>query len=458
VRGMELDDNQCWSAVKARDARFDGRFFTGVKTTGIFCRPVCPAPHPKRENVGFHKSAAAAFAAGFRPCLRCRPELAPSAFAWLNGEKLVAQAMDIIQSRLGDPPTVEALAAQIGVTDRHLRRLFDTHMGATPMEVIAVQRLLFAKQLLAQTTLPLTDVALAAGYGSVRRFNDAVRQAWQRTPSDLRKLEPPANPRAALSVRLPLKSEQGDANEWTRLVQYYRLRALPGIESVDDTGFARSFMSHGHTGWFEVSPEPQGLAVTRIAQHLAQDPLIAPLVAAHGVPRLAVAWDPFEITVRAILGQQVSVKGATTLAGRIIAKFGEPAATGHANITRHFPTPQVLADADLGGLGLVGARINAIRTLARTMADDAAFFTRLTSPEQAEAALTALPGIGPWTAQYAAMRALGLPDCFPTHDLGLVRVAQKLGFTGNAKAIDVYAQRWAPWRSYAALVLWMSES
>ena len=481
-----LATDTCYAAVKARDARFDGSFFTAVRTTGIFCRPICPAPTPKLENVSFHKSAAAAFAAGYRPCLRCRPELAPQAHAWLSGARLSAQVTEEIKRRLDDPPSVAEMATYAGVSERHLRRLFEEHLGTSPQAVLDTERLLFAKHLLSATALPVTQIASAAGYGSIRRFNDAFKAAYGNPPSALRRGTAAFNQHSD-TTQLRMHLVVKPPFDWARLMHWHGPRAIPGVESIDATRYCRTLRLGNTIGWFEVAPVKDGLDFTLhaamshgLAGHLArvrqmldlsaniaqigaqlhdrvaEDALLERLLEHSPIGRLPGAWDPFELTVRAVLGQQVSVKGASTLMRRVVERHGTP--SGIAHLPLCFPTPAALADANLDGLGITGARIRTLQALGRAVAEQPAFFTGIKTVEEAVGRLTRLPGIGPWTANYVAMRGLGLPDAWPTKDIGLVRAARALGFEGNFKALDAAAEAWRPWRAYVAFALWMSET
>ncbi len=476
-------DDARYLAFVARDARYDGQFFVAVKTTGIFCRPVCTVRKPLRRNVVFYPSAAAAFAAGFRPCLRCRPELAPDLARTLGATSYLQRAVRLIADGALDQGSTEALAARIGVTDRHLRRLFDEHLGASPIAVAQVRRLLFAKQLIEQSSLPLVDVAVAAGYGTVRRFNDAVRGAYARTPSDMRAQARGARQQGAASgIRLEL-AHVGPL-DWAAMLGYLRARAYAGVETADDGVYRRAFAIDGRAGYVEVQPARAGTALglvvhipavealgavvaavkrvfdldanlPRIEADLAQDPWLRAAIAARPGLRVPGAWAPFEIAVRAILGQQVSVAAATTFAARIVRAHGAPLVWEHQappGLTHAFPTPQALADAPLEALGIVRARAAAIRALARRVAQEPDFFARFADIDDALTQLCALPGIGVWTAQYIAMRGLGEPDGFPHRDLGLMRAYAQAGY--DARQLDAHAERWRPWRAYAAMHVW----
>ena len=487
--------DELFRAYETRDARFDGRFFVGVKTTGIFCRPVCPARTPLRRNVRFFSSAASAFAAGLRPCLRCRPERAPVLRALAGGEALVARALGAIDAGDLNEGSMEDLSARIGVTSRHLRRLFETHLGATPVQVAQTRRLLFAKQLIEESALPLGDIAFAAGFNSVRRFNTAFRDSYTRAPSALRRsvlvaAEPSLKGAAGHGTLIRLGAMPVES--FTQLLSFYRTRAFRGVEAVDGTRYARSINAGTSAGCIEVRQDARSgmLSLVCATPDLAQLPRVvarvkrmfdldAPLAAVQGhllqdrllrpalkqPVRVPCAWDAFELAVRAVLGQQISVKAATTLSGRLVERFGAPLPEyvwrDDAGPTRLFPPAEVLAHAraaDVCALGIIRARAETLIALARHVAADAGWRTRYTGLEGFAAELTALPGIGPWTAHYIAMRGFADPDAFPASDLGLLRSAHALGIGTTPRALERHAERWRPWRAYAAQALWNFKS
>lgn len=479
------DPQVCEQARLSRDARFDGLFFTAVTTTGIYCRPVCPAPPPRRENVTYYPNAAAAEAAGFRPCLRCRPELSPGNDAWRRGDATVARALTLIdQGLLADEP-LAALAHRVGLGERQLRRLFVERLGAAPLGVHGTRRLLFAKQLLTETTLPITEVALAAGFGSLRRFNACFREAYRMAPRELR-----GRPRAATDEPLTLLLGYRPPYEFEAMLDFLRTRALPGVEAVDGDSYARVIAPpdddpHAPPGWLRVSAAEDGGHALRLQVHgvaparllpivtrlrrmfdldadpqviaatLSTDPLLEPLLHRHPGLRLPGGWDGFEIAVRAILGQQVSVAAARTLAARLSQRFGRPLVSPCApGLDRLFPTPAALADADLASIGVMPARAETIRGVARALLDGRIDFNAERTLDDFTARWVALPGIGPWTAQYIAMRALGHPDAFPTEDLVLRRTATGGESALTARALSARAEGWHPWRAYAVIQLW----
>lgn len=476
----------CYRAIKARDPRFDGRFFITVRSTGVYCRPVCPARTPKRENCDFVPSAAAAEAAGYRSCLRCRPETAPGTPAWAGSSASVARALRLIDQGALDDDGVDALADRLGLGARHLRRLFLRHVGATPQAVAANRRLLIAKQLISDTAMPMSEIAFAAGYGSLRRFNDAVRRSYGTSPSALRRSNA-ANAATGGGTDLTLRLGYRPPFAWDALLAYLGGRAIPHVEIAADGCYRRSFAIGDATGLIEVRDDPATCALlvrvlsgdpvpirqivarvrrlfdldadpAAIAAHLALDPAMAPRLARLPGLRIPGSFDPFELGVRAILGQQVSVKGATTVAGRLVERHGRPleavpALDAGQWPTHIFPPADDLADAKLAGLGLTGARARTLVTFARAVRDGHLTLEPMQSLEATVDALTALPGIGPWTAHYMALRAFGEPDAFPDGDLGLQKAAGG-GARLAQKALAGLAEEWRPWRGYAALYLW----
>jgi AraC family transcriptional regulator of adaptative response / DNA-3-methyladenine glycosylase II len=477
-----LDRRVCDRARETRDPRFDGLFFIAVTSTRIYCRPVCPAPSPKPSNIRYYGSAASAAAAGFRPCLRCRPEAAPGSPLHRAKSDLVAGALRLIEQGSLDETSLPELARRVGVGERHLRRLFAEEIGASPIEVAATRRLLFAKKLLTETALPISAIAPAAGYASLRRFNAAFLATYGKAPREIRR----TNGASATSDELVLRLPYRPPYDFAHLLGFLEKRVIPGVESVDAGGYRRSFVAAGSPGWLSVAPiaghsalalrvhhaKPSALGdiVARVRRmfdvdadplainaHLRRSVLLKPLVRRWPGQRLPNAWDGFELAVRAILGQQVSVAAARTLAARIAerhgTRFDEGAAIGlHAL----FPSPDALVDAPLEKIGIMRTRADAIRTLARAVADGRVHFR----PEQTLAAfaesMIALPGIGPWTAHYIAMRALGQPDAFPAADLILRRAAGN-GEMLSTRATETMSEAWRPWRAYAVMLLWRSQ-
>ncbi|MCD9028249.1 helix-turn-helix domain-containing protein [Luteimonas sp. BDR2-5] len=487
------DPAVCEQARLSRDPRFDGLFFTAVLTTGIYCRPVCPAPPPKPSNVVYYPNAAAAETAGFRPCLRCRPELSPADGSWHRGDDLVARALKLIdQGALNEAP-LAALAERVHLGERQLRRLFVERLGAAPVAVHGTRRLLFAKQLLSETALPVTEVAMAAGFNSLRRFNAVFQQAYGMPPRMLRQ-----RPRAAAGDSLTLRLAYRPPYDFAAMLDFLRGRALPGVEVVDTHGYRRVIGDARSPGWLHVSawpasrgePAPHALRLelhgcppTRmqdtvqrvrrmfdldadpgaIAAHLARDARLAPLLRRRPGLRLPSGWDGFEIAVRAVIGQQVSVAAARTLTARLSQRFGTPLPDTFAalGLTHLFPSPEALADGDFDGLGLVGARIRTIHGIARALLEGRVDFRSERTLDAFVADWIALPGVGPWTAQYIALRALGHPDAFPAEDLVLQKAlpARPAPATAGAtrltaRALRAHAEAWRPWRGYAVLHLW----
>ena len=475
-----LDPRVCERARRTRDARFDGLFFTAVTSTGIYCRPVCPAPAPKARNIRYYDSAAAAAAAGFRPCLRCRPEAAPGSPLHRARSELVAGALRLIEQGALDDGSLPQLAARVGVGERHLRRLFADELGASPLDVAATRRLLFAKQLLSETALPVARVAEASGYASLRRFNAAFVDTYGKPPREFRRAREPAGVAGdELELRVPYRVPY----DFAHLLAFYARRAIPGVEHVDERIYRRSIVVDGVPGWFEVRARegdaalalrmhhPASVALGAVAarvkrmfdvdadpralaQALRGSALLKPLLKRWPGQRLPGAWDGFELAVRAVLGQQVSVAAARTLASRVASAYGTPYADGAAHgVGMLFPTPAALAEAPLEMQGITRARAATIRALAQALLDGRLAF-RIEQPlADFERDLVALPGIGAWTAHYVAMRALSQPDAFPAADLILRRSAGE-GRTLSTRELEALSQTWRPWRAYAVMLLW----
>lgn len=466
---MNLDADLCYEAIRSRDARFDGRFFTGVRTTGIYCRPVCPARTPKRENVDFYSSAAAAEGAGFRACLRCRPETSVGTPAWEGTSTTVARALRLIDEAAD--LDVDSLAGRLGMTDRHLRRLFLEHLGAPPIAIMQTRRSLLARRLILETSLPMTDVAFGAGFASLRRFNEAIRSTYGCTPVEMRRNATTVATSAitlSLIARPPFRAEA--------LFAFLRERAIAGVETIDGTRWRRATRVGEWMGLVEIAAEDARVTLTvpssaarnlhrvvasarraldlaldpePVAQHLSRDPRLRPLVRRFRGVRVPVAWDAFETAVRAIAGQQVSVAGATTTMGRIASAFGEPLPETGMTL---FPTPSILRDAKI--TGMPSARAATISALAAAVDEDFSLLERAATLEDTIERLCEIPGIGPWTAHYIAMRVIGEPDAFPHSDLGLRKAAAAIGIDPNH--LLAHAERWRPWRAYAAMTLWES--
>lgn len=472
-----------YRAVRSRDRRFDGRFVTAVRTTGIYCRPSCPARTPKREDVCFYAVPAAAQAAGFRACKRCRPQAALGSPEWDARADLTGRALRLIADGVADEDGVAGLAARLAVSDRHLHRLLVAEVGAGPLMFARSRRAQTARTLIESTRMPFGDVAFAAGYASIRQFNDSMRAAFGCTPSELRagrRAELPTGS-GPIVLRLALRPPY-DGDAWLR---WLRGRAVPGVEEVGDSAYRRAIRLRRGVGIVELEPAADHLrmrlavedlrdlaaAVARcraladldadpvaITEALSVDPLLRPLVTARPGLRVPGCTDGFELASRAVLGQQVTVGGARTLAARIVAASGERLSISDSAITHAFPTADAIAAADLSGIGLTGARITTLRALAVAVVTGDVVLDRGADRDRTCAALLRLPGIGPWTASYVAMRALGDPDALPASDLGLLRTSRALGGPGDAPALTAHAERWRPWRSYAAQHLWSHPS
>jgi AraC family transcriptional regulator of adaptative response / DNA-3-methyladenine glycosylase II len=484
VLSVELDRKACYRVLLARDARHDGRFFTCVKTTGIYCRPVCPARTPKLENCLFVASAAAAQEAGFRPCLRCRPERSPDLLTRAGTSATVARALSLIERGALDESDVEALAARLGVGGRQLRRLFHQHLGASPVTVAQTRRVLLAKQLIHDSDLSMTQVSLASGFSSLRRFNETFKQLYGRAPSALRRRAAPAARGSALELFLPYRKPY----DFAQLLSFLAGRAIAGVERVTEGRYARVVALGGVHGSLSVSDAPERSALRvelrlehltvlptviarlrhmfdlgtdplTITRELGRDPLLAPLVAARPGLRVPGVWDGFEVAVRGILGQQISVRAATRLAGTLVSMLGEPVKPGlfEPGLTHAFPSPARFELAQLERLPMPRARAHALAGIARAVQEDPRLFEAGQELAQAEARFTALPGLGAWTAQYIALRALAQSDAFPVGDIGLLRALELGGVRPSPRALLARAEAWRPWRAYAVLHLWTED-
>ncbi len=478
-----LDPEQCYVAVQSRDPRFDGWFVTAVRTTGIYCRPSCPAITPKRTNVDFYPTAAAAQQRGFRACKRCRPDASPGSPDWNVRQDVVARAMRLIGDGVIERDGVPGLARRLGYSERHLHRLFTDELGAGPLAVARAQRAHTARLLIETTPLPLTDVAFAAGFGSVRQFNDTVREVFATSPSDLRaarRRRPgprlhtwPAGVMTPVTIRLGVRTPFAAHS----VMSFIGERAIPGSESWDGVTYRRSLGLPGGPGVVELvahddhvtarleltSWSDLGVAVHRLRRlldidsdpvavdaALAQDPALGELVRATPGRRAPASVDPYETAVRAVIGQQVSVAGARTVAGRIVDASGERLAVPAGDITHVFPNPDELAGAPDGAFSMPAARRDTIRRVAAAVADGHLELDVGCDPAVAHRQLRALHGIGPWTADYVVMRGLGHPDTFLASDLGVRHALDRLGLDIARSA------SWAPWRSYAVHHLWAS--
>jgi AraC family transcriptional regulator of adaptative response / DNA-3-methyladenine glycosylase II len=508
-----VDSAACWQMLRARDARFDGRFFVGVTSTRVYCRPICTARTPRRENCRFYATAAGAERDGFRPCLRCRPELAPGLASVDAPMRLAQSAAALIEEGALDEGGVTALARRLGVTDRHLRRVFGAQFGVSPIDWAQTQRLLLAKRLLTDTRLPVTEVALASGFASLRRFNDCFVRHYRLAPGDLRRAaarQPrgPARGAAAPSARrrsdpagagggtdaLTLRLAYRPPLDWSHLTRFLAVRSIDGVEQVDATHDAAGRAGPVYRrilrvpapgggeriGWIEVARPaaraaardtlevrvdaalvgaiPAVLARVRRVFDLGCRPdevaaVLGPLAAGHEGVRLPGAFDGFEIAIRAVLGQQVTVRQAHALAGRLAAGFGEAVATPWPALHRAVPGAAAIAardPAELASLGIVRSHAHTIVALARALADGALRLEPGADLETTLARLRAIRGVGEWTAHYLGMRALGWPDAFPAADVGLMKA---LGAATPRAAVEA-AEAWRPWRAYAAIHLW----
>jgi AraC family transcriptional regulator of adaptative response / DNA-3-methyladenine glycosylase II len=480
---MTLPDDVCYRALSSHDARFDGRFFVGVTSTGVYCRPVCPARTPMRRNCRFFSSAAGAEGEGFRPCLRCRPETSPGTPAWLGTSATVSRALRMIEAGALVDADVDSLADRLGVGARHLRRLFDIHLGASPIAVEQTRRVHFAKKLLDETRLPVTEVAFSAGFNSIRRFNATMLEIYGRNPRELRRLRPGAGSNG--TSQLVLRLAYRPPFDWQQVVDFFSDRATPGVEVVDSKHYRRSVALGEFRGIIEIRPGDGDFLELRVPRsaapilapivervrdifdlgadpleigcQLGGDPLLKKLVRRRPGLRVPGAWDRFEVAVRGILGQQVTVRGATTLAGRLVREFGEPLEDADGEIAWLFPRPEVLAEADVSGIGMPRARAAAIRSLAAAVVTGLPALSGGCELDEAIAQLGELRGIGDWTAHYIAMRALREPDAFPASDLGLRRALGNGNGLASAKAVLERGELWRPWRAYAAVHVWMAE-
>ena len=453
---VQLDHDFCYSAIRSRDPRFDGKLFTAVTSTGIYCRPVCPAKTPRKENVRFYAYAAAAEKAGFRPCLRCRPEVAPWTSAWSGTSATVARALRLIGEGALDDGDVDALAQRLGVTSRQVRRLFVDEVGVPPVAVAQARRVHFARTLLVDTALPITDVAFAAGFASVRRFNAAVLDAYGIAPRDMRRGRALSTNDDEIVVRLTYRPPY----DWRGILAFLGPRAIRGVERVTEDEYRRTIDIDGVQGMLRVRCDEAAnvLLVTipraftsslktivdrvrrqfdlfadpqTIAEQLGADPLLAPLVPRWPGLRVPGAWEPFELSIRAVVGQQVTVAGATTIVSRIAAKYGQPIVTSDPDLNLIFPAPARLARARISGMP--ASRAATLRALGAS-----------------GGAIDGVKGIGPWTANYIGMRS-GDPDAFPIGDVALRRASGL-----NDRELANRAEAWRPWRAYAAMLLWRS--
>ena len=487
---MELPDREiCYRALQTRDGRFDGLLFVGVSSTGIYCRPVCPARTPQFQHCRFFASAAAAQDSGFRPCLRCRPETAPDLASWRGTSNTVSRALALIADGVldRDDANIAKLTDRLGVGDRQLRRLFLKHLGASPVAVAQTRRVLFAKQLIHETRMPMTEVALAAGFGSVRRFNEVFRDLFDRPPSALRREEGSTSGKTGVTLRLRYRPPY----DWDSMLAYLDARAIPGVEVVENGCYRRTIQIDGSVGLVRVFHLPQheslgvairfpsvcalpaivarvrrlfdtGADIETIDEHLSRDVALAPLVAQRPGLRAPGGWDGFELAVRAVLGQQVSISAARRLAGELVARHGLPVhigLDGLPGLSHVFPTAERLAMAASIKLGMPPARQSTLRALAEAALADQNLFRPFGTIEEAIARFRSIRGIGEWTAQYIALRALRETDAFPASDAGLLRGATLVNVTRSSPySLLQRAESWRPWRAYAAQHLWAAQA
>jgi len=481
---MTLDTRICDRARLARDPRFDGLFFTGALSTGIYCRPICPARSPKLENIVHFPSAAAAAEAGLHPCLRCRPEASPGSPAWNGASATVSRAMLLIRQGALDKGTLEDLALKLGVSSRHLRRLFQTHFGASPKSLSTTHKTFFAKRLLDETELPITQIAYVSGFGSIRRFNTAFGKIYGKPPSSFRNASKTNKTLGKAPFRCTLTLSYRPPFDWQRMLGFFQSRAIPGVEWVADGAYHRTIRMNTTTGMISVAhaeKEHALLLTTALSDSLdlmhivervrrtfdldanmgiihevfAGDDVLKKLVNKLPGLRLPGACDPFEVAIRVVTGQQISIKGALTVIGRIAAKAGPLfKSADYPQLTHFFPTAHELSGCDLGRIGMPERRVRTIQALAQAVTRGELSFLVNGSLGNFIEPLTRIPGIGDWTAQCIAMRALGEPDAFPAADLGIIKALQQGDERPNRKQILKKAENWRPWRAYAAIYLW----
>ena len=489
---MVIDNDVRYRVLQSRDARFDGKFFAAVVTTGVYCRPICSVKTPLRKNVRFFPCAATAEAAGFRPCKRCRPEAAPGTPAWNGTESSVSRGIRLINAGFLEGRSIDDLAATLSITARQLRRLFVRHVGVPPKTLDVKRRTHFASALLSQTSLSVTAVAYESGFASVRQFNDTFRRSFGVAPSDVRRASAAPGQRRARDPETQLRLSYRPPFDWSGLMRFFAARAIEGIEVVTETEYRRSFsLGAGETAagglvsitndaarnaivvrigapparlltiaakvraMFDLSADP-----AMIVEHLRADPRIRPLVTLVPGLRIPAFWDSFETAVRAVVGQQISVEAAVRLLGEITRRCGAPIARpADGRIVRLFPTPAQLAAAKLDDLGMPAVRKRTLKHLAGAWLDADAPVGGYPPADGLPEWIRQIPGIGPWTAQYVALRGFGEPDAFPASDVALrAAVGRLLGREGHATPAEVLelSRKWRPWRGYAAQLLWQS--
>jgi AraC family transcriptional regulator, regulatory protein of adaptative response / DNA-3-methyladenine glycosylase II len=475
------DFERCYRLSDSRDPRYDGIFFIAATSTRLYCRPSCPARQPKRANVRFYPTAAAAQSAGFRACKRCRPDAAPGSPEWNWRADRVARAMRLIGDGIVDREGVPGLAKRLGFSDRHLRRLLSEQVGATPVALARAQRANTARLLIESTAMPFAEAALAAGFHSVRQFNDTIRDVFASTPSEMRDRAKRARPPSPGTVELRLSCRE--PFNGSALLRFLEGRAVPGLEDVSAGTYRRALtLTHG-IGIVELTPKPRAVrcvlrlddlrdlaaAVARcrrlldldadplaIAEALGHDEVIGRLVRARPGLRVPGCLDGDELALRTVLGQHASLRTARTQTARLVETFGTTLEQPLATVTHLFPAAAVLAEADPEAFAGLGPRPDALQTLAARLANGEIRIDAGSDPSEALPRLLAIPGIGPWTAAYVAMRGFHDPDAFPHGDAGLRRALKALGHPNDPRSVALLQQRWRPWRAYAALQLWTS--
>jgi AraC family transcriptional regulator of adaptative response / DNA-3-methyladenine glycosylase II len=474
-----LDDEQCYRAAQSRDSRFDGCFITAVKTTGIYCRPSCPAMTPKQHNVEFFVTAAAAQQHGYRACKRCRPDASPGSPEWNVRADVVGRAMRLIADGLIDREGVGGLAARLSYSERQINRLLTTELGAGPLALARAQRAQTARTLIETTAMPITQIAFAAGFASVRQFNDTIREVYASSPTELRGSRQPSAAGGTLSLRLPYRAPFHTES----IFGFLGDRAVPGVESWDGTTYRRALrLNHGNAV-VAVSPGPNAVMCTlhldnvadaqaavqrcrrmldldadpdTVETHFADDAILASLVRKRPGLRSPGHPDGTELLVRAVLGQQVSVKGARTLASRLVVAIGEPLAAPVGGVTHAFPSADAIAGCVPADFAMPSARARALIHACEELASGRIVIDAGSDRDEIGRQLESLPGIGPWTASYVALRALGDPDVFLPTDIGVRNALRAIGVEATPKAAGRLAEAWRPWRSYALHHLWAS--
>jgi AraC family transcriptional regulator of adaptative response / DNA-3-methyladenine glycosylase II len=478
----ELEPDICWRAMQTRDPRFDGRFFVAAVTTGIYCRSICPVPFAKPNNIALFPCAAAAEAAGYRPCRRCHPESSPGTPAWLGTSAVVSRALRLIWDGALDGNSVDQLADRLGIGSRQLRRLFIQHLGVPPIKIASTHRVHFARNLIEQTDMPMAEIAVNAGFQSLRQFNHTVRTITGQSPTALRHL----------SDNTAIQSQRGEfvmrllyrpPFNWTALVAFLLPRATPGVELVQDDSYRRTIESDGEAGVIDVRPDQEnaclivrialpkyrGLlrAVERIRRlfdlaadplqidgHLSHDPRLKPLLDRRPGLRVPGVWDGFEIAVRAALGQRLTVVDSNSLAGKLVRNYGKPIETSVDGLTHLFPRPEDLADAELTPLGISRKSTRSINALARALTNKEFAFESFRTLQETISSLSAIEGVGEEMAHYVAMRASGEPDAFPLDYRSLSHGSWKGETPSTPAQLRNLAEQWRPWRAYAAMHLW----